>query len=214
MTNRSGLLVVLEGPDGGGKSSVAPAVVEHLRAKGYSTCHHVREPGGTAVGERIRGILLDASLAEMERSTETLLYLSARAELLGKVIGPALRRDEAIVCERFLLSTIVYQGVAGGVDPNWIRDCFRPTSAGIVPDLTVVLDVPPEIGLARRGPTKDRLERRDLEYHRRVRQGFLDAVRDDPIHVKRVDATATREEVIAATLREVDDVLRHRRRAR
>ena len=214
MTHRAAFFVVLEGPDGGGKSSVAPALVEHLRAEGYATCHHVREPGGTAVGERIRGILLDTTLGEMERTTETLLYLAARAELIGKVIGPALSRGEAIVCERFLLSTIVYQCVAGGVDPNWIRDCFRPLSAGIVPDLTLVLDVPPEVGLLRRGPAKDRLEARDLEYHRRVRQGFLDAVRDDPEHVRRVDATAAREEVTAGILREVDDVLRHRRRAR
>jgi dTMP kinase len=214
VTATRGFFVVLEGPDGGGKSTVAPALADHLRASGFPACHHLREPGGTPVGERLRAVLLDATLGEMERATETLLYLAARAELVGKVIAPAMARGEAIVCERFLLSTLVYQGVAGGADPAWIRECFRPASAGTTPDLEIVLDVPPEVGLARRGPGKDRLEARGLEFHRRVRQGFLDAAAREPRRVRVVDATRSPAEVLAAVVKEVDDAVRRGRRSR
>ena len=203
---------MLDGSDGGGKSTQAPRLVEHLRTSGFERCRHFREPGGTTVGEKVRAILLDPSLAEMERATETFLYLAARAELVSKEVAPALARGEAVVCERFLLATLVYQGVAGGADPALIRDCFRPAALGVEPDLTIVLDVPPEVGLRRREGGKDRLEARDVEFHRRVRKGYADAVRDDPLRVRCVDAGGAPDVVFDAIRREVDDVLRQRHR--
>ncbi len=206
--------MVLDGPDGGGKSTQAPRLVEHLRTSGFPACRHLREPGATPVGEKIRSILLDASLGEMEPATEVFLYLAARAELIGKEIAPALERGEAVVCERFLLSTVVYQGAALGMDAQWIGRCFEPVIHGLEPDVTIVLDLPPETGLKRRGEQRDRLERRDLDFHRRVRQGFLDAARRDSVRVRIVDATAPEAAVAAAIRKEVDDVLRSRRRPR
>jgi dTMP kinase len=214
VTPARGFFVVLEGPDGSGKSTVAPRVVRRLEAESFPRCVHLREPGGTAVGERIRDLLLDPSLEEMELVTETLLYIAARAELVAKVVSPALRRGEAVVCERYLLSTIVYQGVASGADPAWIRECFRPAALGVEPDLTIVLDVPAEVGLTRRGAGKDRLESRDIDFHRRVRQGFLDAVARDPERVRRVDGAAAPQAVEEAIWREVADVLGRRGRSR
>jgi len=136
---------------------------------------HVREPGGTRLGEKIRRILLDPKGGRRSARAEALLYVAARAELVDERIAPALRRGAIVVSERFSSATIVYQGLAGGVGAVGVEAIDAFARDGVEPDLTIVLDLPPETGLARvvRARARDRMERLPLAYHRRVRRGFL-----------------------------------------
>lgn len=168
-----GKLIVLEGPDGSGKSTQAKMLVGHLRRKGASALH-IREPGGTPVGERIRRIILDPGNREMCLETELLLYMASRAQMVNEIVIPNLRKGRIIVSERFLSSSIVYQGYAGGLGVGDIERIGEFATMGVRPGCVVVLDVPPEVGLARVGVKPDRIEKRKLSYHRKVRKGFLE----------------------------------------
>jgi dTMP kinase len=171
----SGALIVLDGPDGCGKSTQATRLVSSLRRSGRRVLH-LREPGGTRLGESLRAILLDPSGAARSARSEALLYVAARAQVAAERIRPALLRGVTVVCERFSSSTIVYQGLAAGLDPLDIEAIDRFARDGVEPLITLVLDVPPETGLRRVSATRamDRIERRPLAYHRRVRRGFLE----------------------------------------
>ena len=170
--NRAGLFVVLDGPDYGGKSTQACLLCDSLRRRGRRVLH-VRDPGGTPISEAIRGVLLDPANRSMAMTTETLLYTAARAQLVAEVIRPALARGTTVVCERFVLSTAVYQGLAGRVGVRPVFDLAQFAVGGVTPDVTVVLDIDPAAGARRHRGPKDRIERRGLAFQRKVRAGFL-----------------------------------------
>lgn len=174
--------VVLDGPDGCGKSSQAVALAAFLRDSGRAVLH-VREPGSTPVGEALRSLLLSPATGELQTITEALLFSAARAELVAKVIAPARERGEIVVAERCYLSTVVYQALASspGLELSWLFDLTRRVHGAHLPAAIYVLDVPPEVAAHRRQRrTDDRIEARGQGYHERVRQGFLRACQLEP----------------------------------
>ncbi|MEK7469322.1 MAG: dTMP kinase [Planctomycetota bacterium] len=189
-----GLFIVLDGPDGCGKSTQAARLFKRLSDAGRHVLH-LREPGGTPAGERIRQILLDPAVT-LNTSAETFLFMAARAQLVNEKIHPALAHGDTVVCERWISSTVAYQGVAGGFGPAAVMDLGRHAIGTLAPDVLFVLDVPPEVGLARVKRGLDRMELKGLEYHRKVRDGYL-ATRTMFPKVEVVDATR-QEDAVAA----------------
>lgn len=179
--------VALDGPDGCGKSTQAAALVSWLDAEGADVLH-VREPGSTPVGEALRGLLLSPDTGELQPISEALLFSAARAELMQRVVGPALERGKVVVSERCFLSTAAYQLLAnpqasGAMDVRWFEDLTRRVHGDCLPDAIFVLDVTPEVSAARRGRRSapaDRIESRDDGFHRRVREGYLRAAEREP----------------------------------
>ncbi len=171
---RRGLLLVLEGAEGVGKSTQVAALATHFRWKGIPVVV-VREPGGTPLGEEIRTILLDPE-REMTARAEALLFMASRAELVARVIEPALERGDVVLLDRFFLSTYAYQIAARGLPEQAVRSANALASAGIVPNLTVLLHLPSGAGLARagerRGGGRDRVEGAGAEFHDRVERAF------------------------------------------
>ena len=200
---RRGWFVTLEGPDGAGKTTQA----ERLRERGTGAGYEVvltREPGGTAAGERIRDILLHRERgAGIDPRTDALLFNAARAQLVAEVIGPALGRGALVISTRFADSTLAYQGHGGGLPLDELRAIERFATDGLRPDLTILLDLPVEAGLARKsGVEVTRFEADfDLDFHRRVRAGFLALAGDEPDRFVVVDAAASPDVVAREVLR-------------
>jgi len=167
------LFIAFEGPEGAGKSTQIARLARRLTDAGRDVVV-TREPGGTPAGDRIRDVVLDPNL-EIAPLAEFLLYAAARAQHVDERIRPALERGATVLCDRFAASSVAYQGYGRGLDPAWVRELNRNATGGLTPDATVLLDVPSDVGMERiaaRGAT-DRLERADLPFHRRVRDGFL-----------------------------------------
>ncbi len=192
----AGRFLVLDGPDGCGKSTQAKRLVDRLRADGRDVLH-TREPGGTRTGEAIRALLLDPSRGEMTLRAELLLYMASRAQIVEEVLRPALAAGRVIVCERYLSSSIAYQGVAGGLGADEVARVGAFATGGLAPDVTVILDIEPREGLGRVARGKDRIEGRSLAYHEAVRRGFLDLAAKDPLCYAVVDALGSEEDVAA-----------------
>ena len=169
-----GLFLVLDGPDGGGKSTQALRLIEWLKGRGFDVVA-CRDPGGTALGDRLRAILLDRETVPLAMRSEMLLYMASRAQLVDEVIKPALSAGKIVISDRYLLANIVYQGTAGGLLEEEIAMVGMIATAGLLPDLTIVLDIAPEQAMARLGAARDRIEDRPLFYHERVRAGYLAA---------------------------------------
>lgn len=167
-----GRLIVLDGPDGSGKSTQIELLRRRLEREGAAV-EVVIDPGGTTVGEEIRRILLHAKDLHLAPMCETLLFLASRAQLVAEKIRPALAAGKVVLGDRYVSSTLAYQG-ALGVDAKQILDLAEKAVEGTWPDLTLVLDLPAEIGLKRIGRDRDRMESRTLEYHQQVRQRFAD----------------------------------------
>jgi dTMP kinase len=169
-----GLFLVLDGPDGGGKTTQARRLTDWLKERGFDvvTC---RDPGGTALGDRLRSILQDRVTVPLSMRAEMLLYMASRAQLVEEVIAPALAAGRIVISDRYLLSNIVYQGTAGGLLEEEIAIVGLTATAGLLPDLTIVLDIAPAEAMARIGAPRDRIEDRPLFYHERVRAGYLAA---------------------------------------
>jgi dTMP kinase len=182
-----GLFLCLEGLDGAGKSTQIHRLAGWLESLGRPVVV-CRDPGGTFVGDEIRRVLLDPS-SRISPRTEMLLYMASRSQLVDETIRPSLESGSVVVCDRFLLSTIVYQGHAGGLDPEMIRTIGLAAAGGLRPDWTGVLDLPAEVAAQRRAAPADRIERRSIEYHRRVREGFLLEARRDADQTTVFDAT-------------------------
>jgi dTMP kinase len=200
---RGARFVTLEGPDGAGKSSQARGLADWLRSQGL-TVTLTREPGGTPLGEGIRELLLHGAAARGPRS-DALLFAAARAEHVTRVIAPALERGEIVVCDRYGDSTLAYQGYGGGEDPTALRSLVAYATGGLGPSLTLLLDVPVEVGLGRRsgGPAagQTRFEDdalHDRAFHERVRAGFLALAAAEPERWRIVDAARSPAEVAAA----------------
>ncbi|MCC2641993.1 MAG: tmk [Nitrospira sp.] len=206
-----GLFITLEGIEGSGKSTQARLLGEHLRNRGYVTLE-TREPGGTALAERIRSVLLDLASEPVEPETEAFLVFAARRQHVAQVIEPALARGAIVLCDRFSDSTLAYQGYARGLDLTTLRILNRLATRAITPDLTLLFDLPVATGLARRRTTAEtnRLDRESLRFHRKVRAGFLDVAKRDPKRVKIIPARAAKDSVARSVVQAIAKVLNRR----
>jgi dTMP kinase len=191
---RPARFITLDGLDGSGKTSQQAVLAAWLRGRGLEvvTC---RDPGSTPVGDAVRAILLDRHDLALAPTTEMLLYMAARAQLVAEVVRPALARGAWVVSDRFLLANVVYQGHAGGLGRDTVRAVGAIATDGLAPDLTIVLDVDLETAARRLARPLDRLERRGDEYRRRVREGYLAEARAAPEHVVVIDGAAAAAEV-------------------
>ena len=169
----SGKFIVLDGPDGCGKTTQAKLLAQWLQEQGVPT-ELFRDPGGTAIGEKIRQILLNSEHIAMSTATEVLLYMAARAQLWAEKIAPALKDNRCVVLDRWLSSTCAYQGCAGGFGMEKIIKIAADCLERVWPDLTIILDVDLETGANRLKAQPDRMEQKGKEYHQRVREGFLE----------------------------------------
>lgn len=199
-----GKFVVFDGPDGSGKTTQLRRFISLCRRTGVRLCE-VREPGGTPVGERIRDILLDPIHEEMGVRCETMLYMASRAQLVDQVIRPALDAGEMVLADRFVSSTLAYQGAAGGVAMEDIRALARIACAEATPDVVVIFDVDERIAGQRLSPLLDRMEAKGEAFHRRVREGYLRQAREAPGRHIVVDASADADAVHAALLRQLHE---------
>ena len=193
------LFISLDGLDGTGKSTQCRLLAEWLRKQGQEVVE-CADPGGTPVGDAIRDLLLGRR-HDMSLPCEALLFMASRAQLTAEVIRPALETGRTVVADRYLLANVVYQGHAGGLDPDQLWEIGRLATGGLAPDLTLVLDLPAEVALSRRTGPADRVESRDLAYHTRVREGFLAEARRHPDIIQVVDA--------APPIQKVHERIRH-----
>jgi len=190
----AGRFITLEGPEGAGKTVVAKRLARELEGRGHDVVS-TREPGGTALGERLRAILLSQRSLEdgapIDARADALLFNAARAQLVAEVIRPALGRGATVICARYTDSTLAYQGYGAGLSIAELRALATVATGGLVPDLTILLDVPPQVGLSRKtGASRNRFESAfDLEFHERVRAGFLDLAAAEPGRFRVVDST-------------------------
>lgn len=195
--------IAFEGGEGGGKSTQVAMLATRLRAAGFEVVQ-TREPGGSPRAETIRDILL--ADGEMTATTEALLFAAARADHAEYVIRPALRRGAVVLTDRYIDSTVAYQGVARGLGVDTIRDLSLWATGGLVPDLTVVLDVDPAIGLSR-AQDANRLEAESQEFHEQVRAAFLQFATAEPDRYTVIDATQPQDDVASAVVDAVARVL-------
>ncbi len=211
---RRGLFITLEGPEGAGKTTQARLLHRKLRAR-YPVLY-TREPGGTAIGERIRAILLDDSHTEMRPQTELLLFAASRAQFVAEVLEPALQEGRLVLSERYVDASVAYQGYGREVEVDLVRRVNAAATHGVMPDLTILLDIDPALGLrrARQAAGKegrqghgDRLEQEALSFHTRVRAGFLAIAHEEPNRVRVVDGSRTQEVVSEEIIRLVEGLL-------
>ena len=217
-----GLFITFEGLEGAGKSTQAQMLVEHLEREGYPV-RLTREPGGTAIGEAIRELLIDPRNEEMDPLAEVFLFAAARRQHVEQVIRPALAEGTIVVCDRFADATVAYQGYGRGVHLTQIREVNGMCLWGISPDLTFFLDLEPGLGFARlreryreEQSAPDRLERLDRGFFERVREGYLDLVREETGRMRYVDASNDRQtvhaKIVDCVMREVQRRIPNRRR--
>jgi dTMP kinase len=203
-----GRFITLEGPEGAGKTLMAERLAEALRVRGREV-RLTREPGGTTLGEQIRAMVLagagDGSDGGIDSRADALLFNAARAQLVAEVIRPSLGAGEVVVCARFADSTLAYQGYGAGLPIDELRSIAAVATAGLSPDLTILLDIAPEVGLDRKAAeARNRFEAAfDLEFHRRVRAGFLDLARQEPARWRVVDAARPADVVFRDVLEAV-----------
>lgn len=190
------MFITLEGPEGSGKTSHLDSLAEYLASKGYSV-FTTREPGGTSIGEQIREILHSLKNTEMHKHTETLLYQASRAQFVEQVIRPRLAAGEVVISDRYADSTIAYQGYGHRQDLDQVGALIRYATGGLVPDLTILLDLDVEVGLKRKATDDEwnRLDAYDIPFHRRVRDGYKTMVEAEPDRWVVVDASRDWDDV-------------------
>lgn len=198
-----GKLITIEGPDGAGKTTQVKKISEYLRTKGFKVLV-TREPGGTSLGEKLRKLLLTFEGESPVPEAEALIYAASRAQLVKKVIVPALENGYIVLCDRFVDSSLAYQGWARGLGIKELTDINGWFLKNNWPDLTIILDVDPGQSLKRLRKEKDRLERENLEFHKKVREGFLKVHSIYPNRTRLVDASNNPEQVFEAILFEIE----------
>ena len=188
------MFIVFEGVDGAGKTTQLNSLVQWLRQRQHDvvTC---KDPGSTALGEQLRAILLGKHETPISMRAEMMLFTTARTQLVDEIVRPALDRGQTVVLDRYLFSTVVYQGYAGHLDAEDIRKVNHVATAGLMPDLTFILDLPLETALQRLGSSLDRMESRGPEYLKRVREGFQQEASRWPTGVELVDADRSSEAI-------------------
>jgi dTMP kinase len=204
----NGLLITLEGPDGSGKSTLVNLLSSYLQEKGYEIIL-TREPGGTKIGEKIRDIILDNENIDMSYTTEALLYAASRAQHVYEKIIPGLRDGKIIICERFVHSSLVYQGIGRGLGIEKIKEINDFAIQGVKPDITLFFDIDPEVALERKinKNTGDRLEREDIAFHRKVYEGYLKIKEMYPDEIKIIDANKTIDEIFTQVKNIIEPIL-------
>jgi dTMP kinase len=209
---KRGIFITFEGPEGCGKSTQSKLLYDHLKRS--FACVHTREPGGTPLGERVRSVLLHSGNVKISDLAELFLFEAARAEIVREVIKPALAENKIVICDRFSDATFSYQGCGGKVPLESIESLDRIATAGLKPDLTVSLDIDTITGL-RRAKNKgvDRMESKDLAYHRRVRLGYLRRQKAEPGRIKVIKVIEGIEKVQALVRKEVERVIQRYKRA-
>ena len=197
------MFITLEGPEGSGKTSQLPDLADFLREDGWKVLT-TREPGGTDIGDQVRQVLMRIDNTAMNPRAETLLFLAARAQLVNEVIRPALAAGTVVISDRYGDSTLAYQGYGHGNDLDTIRQMLAFATGGLTPDLTVLLDVDPAVGLRRKKSVGEwnRMDAYQLEFHQRVRAGYLELARQEPRRWVVLDAGLPRE-MVQSALRQV-----------
>jgi dTMP kinase len=191
-----GSLIAFEGVEGAGKTTQLRLLARELERLGREVVA-TREPGGTALGERVRAVLLDPASTGMHPRAEALLFAAARAQLVEQVIRPALDRGAVVLCDRYLHSSLAYQGAARGLGVDAVAAVNRWATGGLAPDLVVLLDLDPAVGLGRRPGARDRIEDQELRFHRAVGQAFRDLATAEPDRFVVVDASLPAAKVAA-----------------
>ena len=210
-TGVRGYFITFEGGEGAGKSTQITRLAEVLKARGFEILV-TREPGGSPGAEAVRHVLLSGAAEKLGPEMEAILFASARNDHVEQVIRPAVAAGKIVLCDRFMDSSRVYQGVTGGLDPEFMRQLEEVAIDGMAPDLTLILDIDPAVGLERaakrRAGPADRYEKETVALHRRRREAFLDIARREPKRCKVIDASADPEKVAAAILASVTALLR------
>ena len=191
------MFITLEGPEGGGKTSQLPELAAYLRAVGYDVIV-TREPGGTAVGDQIREILMNLNNISIVPRTEILLFLAARAQHVDEFIRPALEAGKVVLCDRFSDSTLAYQGYGHNTDLNTLQALLDFSTSGLKPDLTLLVDVPVEVGIERKRRNNsewNRLDDYELAFHQCVREGYFALAEAEPNRWVIIDATQDKKDV-------------------
>ena len=205
---RGGFFVSFEGPEGSGKSTQIHRLAASLAEQGH-TVWTTREPGGTRAGEMMRPILLGPQAGPLSAWSEALLFTAARAQLVDEVIRPRLQRGELVLCDRYSDSTLAYQGYGRGIELETMRRLQADATGGLTPDLTLLLDLPVEAGLARiPRQAKDRLDRETIAFHQRVYAGYHEMAAREPHRWRQVDASRDADEVASRILELVLEALR------
>jgi dTMP kinase len=213
-----GTFITFEGGEGSGKSSQAKLLAEYLKEKGYDV-EVTREPGGTGIGDAIRAILLNPELSEMGNVAELLLLAASRAQNVHQRIKPAVDRGAIVVCDRFIDSTLAYQGYGRDFDLELLKSLNRLATGGVTPDLTILLDLPPEVGLERskaldKAEAKegegDRFEQEDIDFHRRLRDGFLELAEAEPERFRKIAVQQDMDETHRMVVEIVEGFLKER----
>ncbi|MCR4430262.1 MAG: dTMP kinase [Tepidanaerobacteraceae bacterium] len=201
-----GKFITIEGPDGAGKTTQIKKIAQYLKSSGKNVMV-AREPGGTAFGEKLREVLLSPGGESPVPEAEALVYAASRAQLVKKVIAPALSEGIHVLCDRFVDSSLAYQGWARGLGIQTILDINRWFINDFWPDITVLLDADPALTIARLDRAKDRLERETMEFHKRVREGFLKVQDMFPERIMTVDASESPEEVFNRIISSIRKIL-------
>lgn len=209
-----GLFITFEGPDGSGKSTQLRLLAERLRTKGHDVLESA-EPGGTPIGVQIRRILLDSANQELSPTAELLLMFAARAQNVEQWILPALAEGKIVLSDRFTDSTLAYQGAARGIGRNVVMQVDQVACHGLVPDLTLCIDIETEAGLARAhsrnrartGNDESRLDKQAVEFHHKVRDGYYELAKSEPHRVKIIDGNRPAEAIADAVWAEVAQAL-------
>jgi dTMP kinase len=189
-----GLFITFEGGEGCGKSTQAKLLFRKLERQSIPAIL-THEPGSTALGNELRKILKKKAGYHISAPAELFLFAASRAQLVAEVIRPALQQGKVVICDRFIHSTLVYQGYGRGLDSARIETLNRLATGSLNPHLVILLDIAPEQGLARKRSLKDRFETEDLSFHRRVREGYLDMARADPDRWLVIDASLSKEKI-------------------
>lgn len=197
-----GKFIVFEGVDFTGKSTQVELLADRLRQTGYPVTT-TREPGGTVLGEQVREIILSNKNTELLPLSELLLFVTCRAQLCTEVIGPALQERRVVVSSRYRLSSLAYQGYGRGIDVDLIRQLNDAATGGLQPDHTFFIDLPEVMALARKQGDGDRIEVENLTFYRRVREGYLELVQQDP-RIVRIDGTLSVQEIADKVARHLD----------